>query len=134
MKIILTLLVSVVLAHVARAGDPLWNAHEMSFKAHYHRWVAYIYEHPRIILSSSRRSFTELPDYDAIVKLGKPIVPFAAEEMMKKDSEFGVFLGDAIARIMGWKPEDYQAISLQDQNKRIYERLLKEKIVKEARK
>ncbi len=116
------------------AGDPLWDPHEMSFKAHYHRWVAYIYEHPRINLSSSSRTYTEMAEYDAIVKLGKPAVPFAAAEMMKKNSEYGLFLGDAIVRMMGWPESEVHASSLQEQNRRIFERLVKEGVVKEPKK
>ena len=130
---LLAALVGFGLAHLL-AGDPPLDAHEFSFKVHYSRWVSYIHEHPRINLSSSSRTYTEMAEYDAIVKLGKPVIPFAAAEMMRKDSEYGLFLGDAIIRIMGWKESDVYAISLQDKNQRIFERLVKEGVVKQPKK
>lgn len=112
------------------ANEPIFDMEEMKFKAAYHRWAAHIYDNPRIMLSSSSRTYTGVPPFEEIVKLGKPAVPFIVAEMNKDSSDFGLFLSEAILRIHGWTKADFGSpISLQDLNAKITDRLRAEKII-----
>ena len=117
----------------ALASEPIFNEHEMKFKAAYHRWAAHIYENPRIKLSSKSGAYTGVPPFEDIVKLGKPALPFIANEMARDDSDFVLFLGKAVLMIQGWTETDFGSpTSLQELNRKIIDRLRLEKIVPAA--
>ena len=124
------------------ADEPAFNKNEMKFKAAYHRWVAYLYDHPDRLESPFSSSYTDVPPFEDIVKLGKPVVPFIAAEMMKDGvdldsipgSDFKSLLGEAILTIQGWKQEDFgDTRGFKDLNGRIFEKLRAEKIIPPAR-
>ena len=117
----------------ALANEPIFNDHETKFKAAYHRWAAHIYENPRIMLSSKSSTYTGVPPFEDIVKLGKPALPFIATEMARNDSDFGLFLGKAILTIQGWTEADFGSPgSLQELNGKIIDRLRLEKVIPAA--
>jgi len=86
---------------------PIFDPVELQFKASYHRWAAAIYDNPRILLSSIYQPYIELPEYQEIIKLGRPAIPYIVAEMMREDSEFGIDLRYAIIEILGKKLSDF---------------------------
>ena len=100
---------------------------EMRFNIQYQKWVAAIHRDPQIMRSSSSFTHTALPEFEEIVRQGEPAVPHIADEMMRPGSEFGLFLGEAVMKIRGWKGSDWgperERFSLESRNKQIMKRL-----------
>ncbi len=89
---------------------PIFDPVEFQFKACYHRWVAAIYDDPRIQLSAGYERYIDLPEYREIIMLGRPAIPHIAAEMMREDSEFGIHLSHAIIAILGKKLSDFPGL------------------------
>ena len=101
---------------------------ETKFKARYHRWVAAIYDRPGTLMCSAAGCYTDFPEYDAIIELGKPALP-AMVRAIEANDEMAMFLGEAILKITGWKYSDFSSASCQDLNGALIERLRVEGLV-----
>jgi hypothetical protein len=109
---------------------------EAKFKACYYRWLAAIYDkEPSIKISHTiamRETFCQHPEYSKIVILGKKALPHIHAEMMKANSEYGVYLGQAIMRIAGWEDESFLPYdSLPALNLKLSQRLREEHLLDE---
>ena len=124
-----------IVTSLRASAAPDWNSNaspETRFMARYHRWVAAIYDRPGTLLSSNGRDYTNFPEFDEIVALGKPALPFIACEI-EAHADMTIFLGEAIVRITGWNRADFSAAMLanpsQDPNCLLIERLRAEKLI-----
>lgn len=107
---------------------------QAKFKACYHRWLAAIYDkEPSIKISHTiaiRGTFCRHPEYGQFAALGKTALPHIHHEMMMPDSEYGVYLGQAVMAITRWPESDFLPYdSLSALNAKLSKRLLDEKLI-----
>lgn len=108
--------------------DLAFDRSELAFKEKYHGWAAAIYAHPQIILSSKSHTYTDIPEFTEIIALDRLVIPHIAKEI-ENNTDFSLFLGTAILKIMDWNPADFKGSSVQDQNRSIIQRLRADGII-----
>ena len=133
MKAIIVLLVLLLGASETRAvadSEPE-DTCDFRFKARYHRWVAAIYDHPKIMLMSDSRAYTNLPEFTEMVKLGPCALPAIAREIQNQGDQ-ALFLGEAILQITNWDRADFEVWSLQELNERLLNRLREQRLIPDS--
>jgi hypothetical protein len=97
------------------------------FDLHYASWMKEC-EQPKVRISSSTWTYTNLPSFHQIVELGRPALPYIKEKMEKGDGDF--MLAYAVIEILGWKRSEFPSSSEQEFRDMVLERMESEKIAK----
>jgi hypothetical protein len=97
------------------------------FKSAYEAWCKAI-QKPEILISSRNESYQNIPEYQALIKIGEPALA-DLERIMKQKTGMSHMLYLAVIKIKKWNLTDFEkpGISNQEITEQVIERLEKEK-------
>jgi hypothetical protein len=97
------------------------------FKCAYEAWYKAI-QKPEILISSKNESYQDIPEFQALIKIGEPALD-DLERIMKQKTGMSHMLYLAVIKIKKWNFTDFAkpGISNQEITEQVIERLEKEK-------